>query len=185
MLFEQLDRLPNDEAAAARARRRPASLDAHHAVIAFNHVVFDAKLFDMELHGFQRVDHRGRKALGQGERRIMFGVAADLQHAVAKFGERDRQVGRRRRFADAAFAIDRENLRRPMLMLGSSSTCIEPSGRPFRMGIFMPQPPRLRGGLRVRRLRCARRREFLHPGANSRARELPEPGWRVSPKRPG
>ena len=40
----------------------------------------------------------------------MLGIAADLQHALAELGERDRQVRRRRALADAALAVDRENL---------------------------------------------------------------------------
>ena len=40
----------------------------------------------------------------------MLRIAADLQHALAELGECRRQVGRRRALADAALAVDGEDL---------------------------------------------------------------------------
>ncbi len=54
--------------------------------------VLDAKLLGMELHGFERVDHRRREALGQREGRIMLGIAANLQHALAEFRKGDGKI---------------------------------------------------------------------------------------------
>ena len=115
MFLEQLDRLSDDEAAATGSGRRPAGLDAHHAIVAFDHVVFRAQFLGMELHRLQRVDDCRSEALGQREGRIVLGVAADLQHALAELRERDRQVRRRRALADAALAVDREHFRGPDL----------------------------------------------------------------------
>src|SRR5262249_28550530 len=49
--------------------------------------------------------------LGQRESRIVLRIAADLQHALAELGERNREVRRHRALADAALAIDGEDLR--------------------------------------------------------------------------
>ena len=59
MFLQQLDRLPHDVTATAGARGRTACLDAHHAVIAFEHVVFGPELFRVEIDPFQHVDDRG------------------------------------------------------------------------------------------------------------------------------
>ena len=50
VLFEQLDGLADDIAAAARAGRRPAGLDAHDARVAGCDKVLDPQLLAMELH---------------------------------------------------------------------------------------------------------------------------------------
>ena len=118
MLFEQLDSLADDEAAAAGARRRAAGLDAHHAVVAIGDEIFGAQLLAVEVHRLQRVDHRRREALRQREGRIVLGVAADLQHALAELGERDRKVGGRRALADAALAVDGEDFGRADVDVG-------------------------------------------------------------------
>jgi hypothetical protein len=69
---------------------------------------------------FQHVDHRRHQAFGQREGAVVLGVAADLQHALAELGKGDRQVGRGRRFADAALAVDGKDLGVSMVMdLGS------------------------------------------------------------------
>jgi hypothetical protein len=110
MLLQQLHRLADDIAAATGAGRRSARLDAHDAVEALEHIVFRAKLFRVEVHSFQHVDHRRHQLLGECERTVMFGIAADLQHAVAKQGKGRGQVGRGGRFADAALAVDGKHL---------------------------------------------------------------------------
>ena len=106
VLFEQLDGLTNHIAAAAGARRRAAGFDAHHAVVAGENKVFQPQLFGMEIHGLQRVDHRGIELLGQGEGGIVLGVAADLQHAFTQLAEGRRQVRRGGALADATLAVD-------------------------------------------------------------------------------
>jgi hypothetical protein len=91
----------------------------------------------MEIHRLQRVDHGRHQPLGQREGRIVLGIAADLQHALAELGEGDREVGRRRALADAALAVDREHLGGADLeMFGSSSTCTLPSPSARRAGCF-------------------------------------------------
>ena len=106
VLFEQLDGLSDHIAAATGSRRRAAGFDAHHAVVAGENKVFQPQLFGMEIHGFQRVDHRGIELLGQGEGGIMLGVAADLQHAFTQLAEGRRQIRRGGALADAAFAVN-------------------------------------------------------------------------------
>ena len=111
MLLQELHRLADDIAAAAGAGRRAARLDAHHAVVALDHEVLDAQFLGVELHRFERVDDGRREPLGEREGRVVLGIAADLQHALAELGERDRKVRRRRALADAALAVDGEHLR--------------------------------------------------------------------------
>ena len=106
VFFEQLDGLADHVAAATRARGRAAGFDAHHAVVAGENKVFQPQLFGMEIHGFQRVDHRGIELLGQGKGGIVLGVAADLQHAFTQLAEGRRQIRRGGALADAALAID-------------------------------------------------------------------------------
>ncbi len=84
MLLEKLDGLADDITAAAGAGRRPAGLQAHDPVIAFEHEIFRAQLLGVEVHGFQHVDHRRHQTLGQREGRVVLGIAADLQHALAE-----------------------------------------------------------------------------------------------------
>ena len=110
VLLEQLDRLANHIAAAAGAGRRAAGLDAHHPVEAFEHVVLGPQFLGVELDRFEHVDHGRHQLLGQGEGRIVLRIAADLEHPVAQHRERRRKVRRGGRFADPAFAIDREHL---------------------------------------------------------------------------
>ncbi len=85
MLFQKFHGLADDIAAAAGAGRRTAGLQAHHPVIAFEHEIFGPQFLGVEIHGFQDVDHGRHQTLGQRERRIVLGIAADLQHALAKF----------------------------------------------------------------------------------------------------
>ena len=111
MFLEQLHRLSDDITAAAGAGRRAASFDAHHAVVAFEHEVFDTKLFGVKVHRLEHVDDGRHQLFRQREGGIVFGVAADLQNAFAELRERNGKVGRRRALADAALAIDREDFR--------------------------------------------------------------------------
>ena len=46
---------------------------------------------------------------------VVLRVAADLQHALAKLGEGDREIRDGRALADPAFAVDGENLGGPDL----------------------------------------------------------------------
>ena len=59
VLLQQLDRLPHHIAAAAGARRRPAGLDAFHAVKAGGDIILRPQLFGVKIHLFQDVDHGG------------------------------------------------------------------------------------------------------------------------------
>ena len=72
----------------------------------------------MELHGLQRVDDGGGEALGEGEGGVVLGIAADLQHALAELGEGHRQIRRGRALADAALAVDGEDLGCPNVEIG-------------------------------------------------------------------
>ena len=90
MLLEQLHRLSNDISAAARACGRPARLDAHHAIIALKDIILGAQFLAVELHALKHVDHCRREALCQRERRVVLGVATDLQDALAEMRERCR-----------------------------------------------------------------------------------------------
>ncbi len=110
MLLEQLHRLAHDIAAAAGPRRRAAGLDAFHAVPAVEHEVLGAQLLGVKVDILQDVDHRGHEAAGQGEGRVVFRVATDLQHPPAKRGKGRRQVRRGGRLADAALAVDGKDL---------------------------------------------------------------------------
>ena len=92
----------------------------------------------------------------------MLGIAADLQHALAELGERDREVRRGRALADAALAVDREHLGGADLQRsGPAATWTLPSPSRARVG-SEPWLHRdrscghrrrrcLRGGLRVPR----------------------------------
>ena len=93
MLLEQLHRLSNDISAAARACGRPARFDAHHAIIALKHIILGAQFLAVELHALKHVDHCRREALCQRKRRVVLGVATDLQDALAEMRERRRQIG--------------------------------------------------------------------------------------------
>ena len=84
VLLEQFDGLPDDIAAAAGAGRGSARLDAHHAIITLEHIVFGAKLFGMEFDRLKHVDDGRHQFLGQRERAVMLGIATDLQHALAE-----------------------------------------------------------------------------------------------------
>jgi len=64
----------------------------------------------VEVHRFEDVDDRRHQTLGQGEGRVVLGITADLEHALAELGERDRQVRGGRALADAALAVDGEDL---------------------------------------------------------------------------
>jgi hypothetical protein len=57
----------------------------------------------------QGVDDGGNQEPGQGEGAVVFGVAANLQHLFAPFGEGDGDVATGGGFANATFAIDRES----------------------------------------------------------------------------
>jgi hypothetical protein len=110
VLLQQLHRLAHHIAAAAGARGRAAGLDAHHAVIALGHEILGPQFLGVEIDLLQDVDHRGLQVPGQREGRIVLRVAADLQHLLAQFGKRRRQVRGGGRFADPALAVDREHL---------------------------------------------------------------------------
>ncbi len=110
VLLEQLHRLANDIAAAAGAGRRTARLHAHHAIVALIDEVLGAQLLGVEVDLLEDVDDRGHQPLGQREGGVVLGIAADLQHALAELGQRDRKVRRRRALADATLAIHREHL---------------------------------------------------------------------------
>jgi hypothetical protein len=110
VLLEELHGLADDVAAAAGARRRPAGLDAHHAAVALVDEVLGAQLLGVEVDVLQHVDHGRHQLLGQGEGRVVLGVAADLQDALAEPGEGDGEVRGGRRLADAALAVDGEDL---------------------------------------------------------------------------
>ncbi len=92
VLLQQLHGLPDHITAAARARGRAARFDAHHAVIAFEHVIFRPQFLGMKFDRFKHVDHRRHQFLGQREGAVMLGIATDLEHPVAKFRERRRKV---------------------------------------------------------------------------------------------
>ena len=111
MLLEQLDRLAHDITATAGAGGRATGLDAHDAIIAHGHEILGAEFFGVEIHIFQNIDHRRLQMARQRECAVMLWVTADLEHFLAQLGERRRQVGGGRRFADPAFAVNRENLR--------------------------------------------------------------------------
>ena len=113
VLFQQLHGLPDHISAAAGACRRPARLDAHDPVIAFEHVIFGPQFLGVEFDRFQHVDHRRHQLLGEGEGAVMLGIAADLEHLVAEFGERGRKVRRGGRLADPALAVDSKTPLRP------------------------------------------------------------------------
>ena len=66
----------------------------------------------MELDRLQDIDHRRHQPLGEREGGVVLGVAADLQHPFAELGEGRGQVRRRGALADAALAVDREDLGR-------------------------------------------------------------------------
>jgi hypothetical protein len=110
VLLEQLHGLADHVAAAAGARRRPAGLDAHHAVVAFEDEVLEPQLLGVEVDRLEHVDDGGHQLLGQREGAVVLGVAADLQHPLAELGEGGRQVGGGGALADAALAVDGEDL---------------------------------------------------------------------------
>jgi hypothetical protein len=64
----------------------------------------------VEVHRLEHVDDGGQHLLGQREGAVVLGIAADLQHALAELGEGDRQVRRGGALADAALAVDGEDL---------------------------------------------------------------------------
>ena len=58
VLFQQLDRLTDDIAAATGAGRRTTGLHAHHAIIALEHVIFGPQFLAVEIHLFENIDDR-------------------------------------------------------------------------------------------------------------------------------
>ena len=92
VLFEQFDRLADHIAAAACARRWTTRFDAHHAVIAFEHIVVRTQLFAVKFNGFEDVDNRRHQLFCERERAVMLGIAANLQHTVPQFRERGGEV---------------------------------------------------------------------------------------------
>ena len=110
MLFQKLDGLADDIAAAAGAGWGAASLHTFHAVEAGGDVILGAEFFGVEVDLLEDVDDRGLQAAREGEGGIMLRVAADLQHAFAHHGKRGREVRRGGGLADAALAVDGEDL---------------------------------------------------------------------------
>ena len=198
MLFEQLDRLPDHVAAATGASRRAACFDAHHAVVPFKHIVFGAEFFAVEIDSFENIDHCWHHFLGQRESRIMLGIAPDLQHAVTELRERCRQVGRRRRLPDPAFAVDRKHLCALDLVLrvernlhaALAITCPERRRRgrggiqKIERHIFAPvilREPGLPAGPPDRCWRLSGQRVFLRRGSTTSARMLRASGRQRGP----
>ena len=106
VLFQQLDRLSGDIAAAAGTRRRTAGLHALHPIEAIKDEVLWAQLLGVKVHPLEDVDHRRDHLLGQGEGAVVLRVAADLQHPFAELGEGRREVRAGGAFANPTFAVD-------------------------------------------------------------------------------
>ena len=109
MLFEQLHCLAHHITTTACACRRSARFNAHHAVVAWEHKVFDTQLFSVEVNSFEHVNDGGQHLLGECEGAVVLGVAANLQNPFAHFGKCGRQVRRCGAFANAALAINGKN----------------------------------------------------------------------------
>jgi hypothetical protein len=88
----------------------PAGFNTHDAVVALENEVFNAQFFGVKVDCFQHVDDGRQHLLGQRESRIVFGVAADLQHPFAHVRKGRRQVGTGGAFANATFAVDGKHL---------------------------------------------------------------------------
>ena len=137
MLLKQLDGLPDDEAAATGAGGRAARLDAHDAVVAGGDEILDAQLLGMKLHGRARRSRSGASRLVRVKVESCLGSQPICSTRLPSFEKADREIGGRRALADAALAIDGEDLGGPDLDVGVSSTCIEPSGWGFLIGMFI------------------------------------------------
>ena len=125
-LFEQLEAMDDAASAAAAPDVGAAQL---HGVDA---VALEADIADGDLLARQLLtrrgldDRRAGAAAKQQRRRVALGIAADQQHFLAAARHHVGQVGEREALADAALAIDRDDLR---LLLGGRRLGHQMGGR--------------------------------------------------------
>jgi hypothetical protein len=110
-LFQQFEAVDDPAPAAAAAHFRPAQFHREDAA------ALEADIADLDLlarqflagRGFD--DRRAGLAAEQQAGGVGFRIAADQQHALAHLGHHVAEVGQREGLADAALAIDRDDLR--------------------------------------------------------------------------
>jgi hypothetical protein len=109
-LFEQFEAVDDPAPAAAAPHFGAAEFHGEDAA-ALEADIADLDLFAGELLAGGGVDDGGAGLAAEEERgRVGFGVAADEQDALALFGHHVAEIGEREGFADAALAVDRDDL---------------------------------------------------------------------------
>ena len=110
-LLEQFEAVDDATSAAAPAHFRPAQLHGVNA-IALKADIADGDLLARELLLRGGLDDRWAGASAKEQRgRVALGVAADQQHLLALLGHHVGEVGEGEALANAALAIDRDDLR--------------------------------------------------------------------------
>ena len=110
-LLEQLEPVDDTAAAAAAPDLRAAELHREDA-ITLEADVGDGDLGTRRLHlGGRLDDRRARFATKQEGCRVALRIAPDQQNLLALLRHHVRQIGEREALADAAFAVDRDDLR--------------------------------------------------------------------------